>query len=55
MLYGSARVHLQRSIQLGAAKVQETLCIGAFGARVLIKELVLDINGRPRDLPLKSN
>ena len=43
---GSAglRVHLQRRIQLGAAKVQETSsCIGAFRAREIIKELILDI------------
>ena len=37
------RVHLQRIIQLSAAKVKETSCIGAFRARVLIKELILDI------------
>ena len=36
-------MHLQRRIQLGAAKAQETSCIGAFGARVFIKELILDI------------
>ena len=35
-----ARVHLQRIIQLSAAKVKETSCIGAFRARVLIKELI---------------
>ena len=29
-----ARVHLQRIIQLSAAKVKETSCIGAFRARV---------------------
>ena len=33
-LIGLARVHLQRRIQLCKAKVQETSCIGAYGARV---------------------
>ena len=35
-------------MQLGVDKVKETLCIGAFGARVLIKELILD-RTRSRD------
>ena len=39
-------------IQLSAAKVKKTSCIGAFRARMLIKELILDIYGRPRYVPL---
>ena len=38
-----ARVYLQRRIQLSAAKVKETSCIGAFRARMLIKELMVGL------------
>ena len=47
-----ARVHLQRIIQLSAAKVKETSCIGAFRARVLMKELIGNSSARAKLLLL---
>ena len=50
----SKQVDLQRNIQLSTTEVEEASCtIRALGPRMTFKELVLDLEGRPRDVTLK--
>ena len=37
---------MQRNIQLSATEVEEASCIGALGARMSVKELVLNVEAR---------
>ena len=46
---------IQRNIQLSTNEVEEASCIRALGPRLSVKELVLDVEGRPCDVALEPN